>query len=154
MNRIVIKNKKFVWGLLVLFVFLAVLIPVYTSLAQEEGEFRPITTSGVPNLIDDNGRLPNLEDFLAGVFTFLIGAAAVLAVIQITTGGIQYMTSNAAGSIEDAKDKIRQAIIGLLLILATYIILNTINPALVNISIGIPEGVSGGRDFGSELPQD
>ena len=72
----------------------------------------------------------SVRNFLISVF------AAVLAVIQITIGGVQYMTSSAAGGLEDGKARIRMAIIGLLLILSTYIILQQINPRLVEIKIG------------------
>jgi hypothetical protein len=131
-----LKFKK-IYILLVVFVLFSAFLP-FISLAQEGGiEYTPITVSGVPGVIGP-GEETRIEPFLTNIFTFLIGIAAVLAIIQITLGGVQYMTSNAVGSIEDAKDKIRQAIIGLLLILGTYIILQQINPALVNINLTVP----------------
>ncbi len=61
----------------------------------------------------------------------LIGIAAVLAMIMIVAGGIQYMTSGLVSSKEAGKHRITNAIIGLLIALGAYIILFTINPNLL-----------------------
>jgi hypothetical protein len=144
MNWLKIKKLSSIVTILLFLLFLSI-IPVYNISAQEE--FSPITT--VPGVISKDGGLPAIETFLQNIFVFLIGAAAVIAVVQITIGGVQYMTSNAVGSLEDAKSKIRMAIIGLLLILSTYIILQQINPELVNIKLSVPSG--GGGDDSNEL---
>jgi len=130
MNRLTVK-KSLVLIVLFFLVFLF-LAPAYSALAQE-GEYDPITV--LPGVYGE-GQSTQIEGFLQRVFVFLIGAAAVMAVVQITIGGVQYMTSSAAGSLEDAKSRIRMAIIGLLLILSTYIILQQINPNLVQIKLG------------------
>lgn len=85
--------------------------------------------------------LPNLTGketssvggYLSNIYLIGIGLAGVLAVLMIVIGGIQYVASGISPSAkEDAKGKITSAILGLLLALLSYIILNTINPDLLN----------------------
>ncbi|MDP3934986.1 MAG: hypothetical protein Q8Q46_02110 [Candidatus Giovannonibacteria bacterium] len=78
-------------------------------------------------------------NYIAGIIPFILGLAAVLAVVEIVIGGIEYAVTEAIDSKADAKDRITQAILGLLLALASWLILWTINPALVNLHLTIPE---------------
>ena len=78
------------------------------------------------------GSAPSLYTYLRAVFLTGIGLAGVLAVLMIVIGGIQYIGSGMSPSgKEDAKERITNAIMGLLLALLSWIILNTINPTLV-----------------------
>jgi hypothetical protein len=52
--------------------------------------------------------------------------------VMIVMGGIQYMTSDLISSKEAGKEQITHAILGLLLALGAFIILNTINPKLLS----------------------
>lgn len=78
----------------------------------------------------------NLTQYLSALFNFAIAAAAILAVVMIVIGGLQYI--GAAGNtsvIEDAKDRIYWAIVGLILALGSWMILNTINPELKELQL-------------------
>lgn len=78
------------------------------------------------------GSAPSLSTYLRAVFLTGIGLAGVLAVLMIVIGGIQYIGSGMSPSGKtDARDRITNAIMGLLLALLSWIILNTINPNLV-----------------------
>ncbi len=92
----------------------------------------------------------SFPDYITKIIPFILGLAAVLAVVEIVIGGIEYAVTEAIDSKTDAIDRIRQAILGLLLALASWLILSTINPALVNLQLNIPglpsatqNGVSG-----------
>jgi hypothetical protein len=126
------KSIKILGKVMLVFMVILVFIPLYTS-AQDTG-YTPI--SAVPNLTPDEGTVPSLEEYLGLLFNFIIGIGAVLAVVQITLGGVKYMTSSVAGSLESAKSKIRDAILGLLLLLSTYIILSQINPDILQFRFG------------------
>lgn len=78
-------------------------------------------------------------EYMKYVIPFVIQLAAVLAVIQIVIGGFEYAVSEAVTNKQEAKDRITQAVIGLLLGLTSYLILNTINPKLVELQIPIPK---------------
>jgi len=75
-------------------------------------------------------------NYLNTMISLTIGICAVLAIIMIIMGGIQYMTSELVSGKEEGRKKVTQAILGLLLALGAYAILNTINPDLVNIGLG------------------
>ena len=73
--------------------------------------------------------------YLANIYTIGIGLAGVLAVLMIVIGGIQYIGSGMSPSGKsDAKDRITNAILGLLLALLSWLILNTIDPNLVSLN--------------------
>jgi len=75
-----------------------------------------------------------IAPFIKYIFVFGLGAIALLALAQMMIGGIEYLL--AAGNVvkhEDAVDRIQQALIGLGVLLVSYLLLNTINPDLVNL---------------------
>lgn len=73
-----------------------------------------------------------IATYLQNIFNFLIAIAAVLAVVMITIGGIRYMTTTSEGGKGGAREQITYAIGGLVLAIAAWLILFTINPALLN----------------------
>ncbi len=76
-------------------------------------------------------------DYVKKIIPFILGLAAVIAVIKIVWAGIKYATSLGNDStIKEAKEDITQAILGLVLAISSYLILNTINPDLVNLNFG------------------
>jgi len=98
----------------------------------------PGVTSGT-NLTSGAG----FSNLVNALFKILISAGALLAVLMLTIGGIQYMTSSSIGNKKQGLDRAWAAIYGLLLIAATWLILNTINPKLLNFNfIACPQGSS------------
>lgn len=75
--------------------------------------------------------------YIPGLFALIIGIAGVLAVIKIIFGGIQYMSTDAFTGKSEAKATIQNALWGLLLAVSAWLILNTINPDLVNFDLNI-----------------
>jgi len=79
-------------------------------------------------------------DYVNTAIKIIIGLCAVLAVLMIVLGGIQWMSStDSVGAKSAGKERIRNALLGLLIVLAAFAILNTINPNLVNLKIGIDQ---------------
>lgn len=65
--------------------------------------------------------------YISAIYRWLIGIAAVLAVLAIAWGGVQWLISRGeSGKIQEARKVIGNAIIGLLLALGSYGILATI----------------------------
>lgn len=79
----------------------------------------------------------SLNTYIDYVFKFSIALAAFLAVVMIIYGGFLYMTSEVPGIKSDGKEKITNAIFGLIMILASYLILQTIDPRLVEVTTEI-----------------
>ncbi len=67
-------------------------------------------------------------------YLYVLGIAGTLAVIMIVFGGVKYITM--AGNVSaqgDAKDIIKSAVWGLILLAGAFLVLNTINPSLVEL---------------------
>ncbi|MBI2100645.1 MAG: hypothetical protein HYT47_01330 [Candidatus Vogelbacteria bacterium] len=80
----------------------------------------------------------SLTTYLGTIFPIIIGLAATLAIIMIVIGGLEYILSPIPGKKEEGKRRITEAIWGLILALAAYLILKTINPNLVTLQFLIP----------------
>ncbi|MEX0912928.1 MAG: hypothetical protein WDZ56_00185, partial [Candidatus Paceibacterota bacterium] len=77
--------------------------------------------------------LTNTANVAEGLFSIAIAIAAILVVIRLIWAGTQYMLSSLVTSKETAKKNIQDALIGLLIILGSVTILQTINPQLLNL---------------------
>ena len=75
----------------------------------------------------------SFPEYITGLYNFLVAAVAVCALLMITIGGIMYILSagnqSTAGT---AKTVVKDAITGLIIVFITWLILNTINPDLLN----------------------
>jgi hypothetical protein len=98
----------------------------------------------LPGLVGDRVNIANgLGSYLNNLYTAGIAIATGLAVLMIVIGGIQYVSSDAIGGKSDGKQRIQDAIIGLLLAFMSYLLLNTLNPDLLNNDLKLEEtGVS------------
>jgi len=76
--------------------------------------------------------LPALAQNIESYIQFSMGLAVLLAVVMFAIGGISYMMSDAFTQKEDSKDRMISAIIGLIIVLGAGLILNTINPQILN----------------------
>lgn len=109
-----------------------VIIPT-ESTPQQYVPLAPIDTD--PGIYQVN----NFGAFLNGMMKILISLGAVLAVLLIVIGGFQYITSASEGGKGSAKERIENALIGLAILLGSYLILNTINPDLVNTQLMVQQ---------------
>jgi len=73
--------------------------------------------------------------FFNSLFRYGIVIAGFLAVGMIVYGGFTYMTTDAVSGKGEAKDIISSAVIGLFLILLSFILLSLINPDILNFSL-------------------
>lgn len=73
-----------------------------------------------------------VEDYIKIAFPLFLAVAVALAVVMIAWGGLQHMLSRTGSGKSDGKDKIEHAIWGLILALAAWLILYTINPQILN----------------------
>jgi hypothetical protein len=81
----------------------------------------------------------SLGKYLNIMITVVIGLAAVLAVVMIVIGGIEYMTSELPAMKEGGKNRISNAIFGLVIALGAYALMYTINPNLLRTDIQVDE---------------
>ncbi len=115
------------------------------------------------------GTQPTIEidQYITYIFKFAIALAVLLATVMIIFGGFQWMFSEVPSVKSDGKGKINDAIYGLIAVLVSYLVLQTIDPRLVNIDTRIApictaaDKLKGGRcasgqlgDFAKELQDD
>ncbi|MFA6354935.1 MAG: pilin [Candidatus Paceibacterota bacterium] len=75
----------------------------------------------------------NIGEYLNVIFKLAIGICAALAVIMLILNGVKYMGDESIFGKTEAKSKMFGAIIGLLIALGAWALLNTINPALTGV---------------------
>lgn len=87
-----------------------------------------------------------LASWVNNIIRIAIAIAGLLAVIMIIFAGITYMTSNTVSGKSSGKDMIKNALIGLMIALGIFVILNTIDPTLIitdpdiaEVTLSIPE---------------
>ena len=77
----------------------------------------------------------NLAQFFNTLFKTAIVVGAMLAVLRLGYAGFLYMTTDLPGIKSHSKDIIGPTVTGLLLLLAVWLILNQINPDILNLDI-------------------
>ncbi len=93
----------------------------------------------IPGLFDEKD-IPIDETFfgryVSSFYIFFAGVAGILAVVVMMWGGFHYITS--AGNpqkMKQGQEIISNAVIGLILVLTSYVLLRTINPNLVSLNL-------------------
>lgn len=104
---------------------------------RDAGEFKTVCTISTSNV----GTFFNIAVYS------LIGLAALAAVVRIVYGGFLYLGSETFSLKEQGKEAIQNAIWGLIMVLSVYIILNTINPNLLNLNLNLKELMGGQIQF-------
>lgn len=100
------------------------------TFAQETGKIYKSLVELPINLGSDR-----TEEFVRILYILSVSVAAFLAFVKIIFGGVKYMLSDVITNKEDAKKDIRGALIGLLIVISAFLVLNTINPQLVQLNI-------------------
>src|SRR3989344_988649 len=98
---------------------------------------------GVQGEVTDFDPAPDnaLGTYLNLMIKVIIGLSAVMAVVMIVIGGMEYMTSELISSKEAGKERIRNALLGLLIALGAYALLFTINPNLLSTNVALNKAI-------------
>lgn len=100
--------------------------------AEEPIRFTPEIT--IPNF-GGNGEVTvtgqTIAEYIRAVFIYFIWGVGILAVVMITYGGVRWVAAAGnAARINDARETVNNAIIGLIIALTSVLLLNIINPNL------------------------
>ncbi len=102
--------------------------------ASAQGYDPLVTLPGVTTV----GTAVGMGEYLAGMMKFIVAIAGVFAIVVAIIGGTQYVAAGISPNAKgDAKDRIMNAFIGLALVLTSYLILNSINPKLVQFNLSL-----------------
>lgn len=94
--------------------------------------YKPVPPVTLGVAIADMTSATDLPSYLNAIYNWLIPAGALLAIIMIMLGGLQYALAHGdKGKITKATDRIKNALIGMILLMFTFAILNLIDPNLV-----------------------
>lgn len=100
-----------------------------------------------------NGSALDFPHLVGRIYYVAIIIGALFSVLMLTISGIRYMLSDVVTDKARAIQRIKACIYGLILIAASWLILNTINPQLVTFSLNpCPQGgctITGGQSSGS-----
>ncbi|KAA0205701.1 hypothetical protein EDM68_04825 [Candidatus Uhrbacteria bacterium] len=78
--------------------------------------------------------IPFLPQYINAIYRYAVTIVLIAAIIMVVYGGFRYLVGASIGDIQAGKKIIIDAIVGMLIVLGAYMILNTINPALVTFS--------------------
>jgi hypothetical protein len=119
-------SKSIIIFILFFILFINISIPVSATTFTPQigiGEFK----SGVPVEIQGN----SIGRYILAIYNYSIGVIGIIAVIVMMVGGVMLITASGRSErVTEAKAWIGAAILGLILLLSSYTILNTINPNL------------------------
>lgn len=135
--------KRFLFIIL----FVLALTPFFVFAVQPYTPLVPIP--GVPTGTDT---ALDLGTYLGAIYKILIAITILLAVIVITWSGVQYMLSDSIFSKGEAKKRIGEAIGGIVLASVSWLILFTINPALVEFNFFSGSSTTGGGTTNNPPP--
>jgi hypothetical protein len=83
------------------------------------------------------GAQSSVPELISYIYTFALAICGITALVSIVYGAAQYAFSAGNSSkAEDAKNRITQALLGIVILLFAVLILNTINPDLIRLTLG------------------
>lgn len=118
------KNK------ILIFFVMTLAIIIFTQVAW--ADYTPLEK--IPGSTE--AEISTFPGYVKAVYKFAIWSVGIAALLMISIGGFMYFT--AAGNtskMESGKKIITDALYGLLAVMFAWVVLHTINPNLVNISL-------------------
>ncbi len=85
--------------------------------------------------ISGRSTVKDLGDYIGLMYRYGVSIAVIAAIVMVTYGGFRWLLGSAIGDISKAKTIILDAIMGLILLLGAYLILNTVNPATLTLKV-------------------
>ncbi len=119
--------------------------PVATSVPQVENTAKSSPLSFIPQISIPGSKFvagqsitltgATLGEYIAALYVFVVSAIGILAAMLIMYGGLKWITAGGdRGRVQDAKEQISSALVGILLAFGAYLLLLTISPKLVRFS--------------------
>lgn len=103
---------------------------------KDWGKCLPASIATTQIAFGGQNKFLNIGVFIQQIYKYAVGVASILAVVMIVIAGAQWTASGGNSEvITGAKKRITGALLGLLIAYGSYFILNTVNPALVNLRL-------------------
>jgi hypothetical protein len=75
-------------------------------------------------------RFNSITDLIAGIINSLLGVLGAITVVILVSSGFKYMTSSNPGEVGQALDGIKNAVVGLMIIMGAFLITQYVITAL------------------------
>jgi hypothetical protein len=137
-----IKKSQLISISLILFLTLILTIPKISTASTVETSsesaasliFNPQIKGFLPRYVFEENSTKPIAEVIKIIFEYGIKVIALMALIVTIIGGLLWsIAGGSSQKVGEAKQWIFSGLSGLLLILFSYVLLNTINPALVNL---------------------
>ncbi|MDD5431347.1 MAG: thioredoxin domain-containing protein, partial [Candidatus Pacebacteria bacterium] len=93
-----------------------------------EIKYPTIPAGGTPKTTETK-----ITEYVKYVFNFAIAITGIIALISLIIGGVRFLTSiGEPAKISEAKSQITSAAFGIILLLGSFILLNVINPKIID----------------------
>ncbi len=126
-------EKNFLLTFALVFVIIGLIASPVLAQAPRSLEVQYPAVPGAPAPTTVATQLP---DYVKYIFNFFVWASGFIALIVLIIAGFRYLSSAGSPAIlNDARDQIFAAIIGLLILFSSWLILAIINPQLTELNI-------------------
>lgn len=75
----------------------------------------------------------DIGGYVNTVYKFLLGFGITIGIVMVMVGGLQYVLAAGGGAVKAGKDRIQNAVVGLILLFCAALILQTVNPRLLSL---------------------
>ena len=131
-----IKNKKYLF-----IIFILIIVPISVVVADElklqtAWPLSPMTQINLQDIdpYQYGNQIANITYLIAYLYEWGIALGGLAAFVALLIAGFVYMTSvGDPTKMKEAMDRIKSALLGLIFLLSSYLILNTINPELTTL---------------------
>lgn len=81
----------------------------------------------------------DLNEMIAWSYYFIVTISGIASFVMLVWGGFEWLTSvGNASKISNARERINSAFLGLIIVLASFLILKAINPELITLRLPTP----------------
>ncbi len=128
-------TKKIILKIGILALLAMIILPAGQVVATESAVYKLLAP--LPDLDSVPNNVNALKEYIPKIINLLIALSATTAILMIVVGGFQYMSTDAIQGKSAGKERIKNAIWGLVLVLSAYLILWTVNPNLLTLNLNI-----------------
>ncbi|MFO0764723.1 MAG: pilin [Patescibacteria group bacterium] len=124
---------------------------VNNSLAAQCADTNPVFPVHLGVAIGGTSEVNGLTEYINVVYRYMTAIVLVVTIVMVTYGGFRYLMAATPLGVSDGKDIIKNGIVGMVLVLGAYVILNTLNPATTVLQFTRPPEDIRCRDFEANM---
>lgn len=102
---------------------------INNAIAVQCADTNPVFPVHLGVAIGGTSEVNGLTEYINVVYRYMTAIVLVVTIVMVTYGGFRYLMAATPLGVSDGKDIIKNGIVGMVLVLGAYVILNTINPA-------------------------